>query len=248
MHVRQAANVLELLEFFARRKHPATLAEISGGLDWPRSSTFNLVNTLADAGFLYEPLARRAYYPTRRWLALAQDVADAEPLPESLHALAVAIARDTGETTAIGAPSGSHVSLLDVVESTHAVRFFARIGDRIPIHASSLGRALLAQATPAERKALYPRLAFERHSATTPLSADAVETLLAQAQTRGYHQSDSEYLPDLVGVALPLPLPGRRLSIVVAGPVSRCLDRRAETAACMEALIEAHRGTLTEAL
>ncbi|MCW5579793.1 MAG: IclR family transcriptional regulator [Luteimonas sp.] len=237
MHVRQAANVLELLEYFAARKHPATLAEISDDLGWPRSSTYNLVTTLVDAGFLYEPQVRRAYYPTRRWLVLAQDAADAEPLPEALHELAVAVARATGETTAIGAAAGTHASLLDVVESTHAVRFFARVGDRIPIHASSLGRALLAQATPAERKALYRKLGFERYSDTTPLSAEAVELALREADARGYHQSDSEFLPDLAGVSLPLPFPARRLAVVVAGPVSRCLDRRAEIARVMRGVI-----------
>lgn len=238
MHVRQAANVLELLDYFARRKRPATLAEISDELGWPRSSTFNLVGTLADAGFLYEPLARRGWYPTRRWLVLAQDVADAEPLPASLHALALDIARATGETTAIGAVAGGHASLLDVVESTQAVRFFARVGDRIPLHASSLGRALLAQATPAERRAAYRRLGFERYSDTTPLSAEAIEAELRAAEARGYQQSDSEYLPDLAGVSLPIPFPARRLAVVVAGPVSRCLARRDEIARRMRAAIE----------
>ncbi len=237
MHVRQAANVLELLDWFARRRLPATLAEISDGLGWPRSSTFNLVGTLADAGFLYEPLARRGWYPTRRWLVLAQDVADAEPLPEGLHALALTIARATGETTAIGTTAGTWASLLDVVESTQAVRFFARVGDRIPIHASSLGRALLAQAGLAERRALYRKLEFERYSGTTPPSAEAVEQALSEAGVRGYHQSDSEYLPDLAGVSLPIPFPQRRLAVVVAGPVSRCLSRRAEIAQAMRAAI-----------
>jgi len=239
MHVRQAANVLELLDWFARRRRPATLAEMSDELGWPRSSTFNLVGTLADAGFLYEPLARRGWYPTRRWLVLAQDVADAEPLPEGLHALALAIARDTGETTAIGTTAGTWASLLDVVESAHAVRFFARVGDRIPIHASSLGRALLAQSSQAERRALYRKLAFERYSASTPPAADAVEQALQDAAACGYHHSDSEYLPDLAGVSLPIPYPQRRLAVVVAGPISRCLARRAEIAQAMRGAIAA---------
>lgn len=244
MHVRQAANVLELLEFFARRGRIATIAEIADELGWPRSSTFNLVGTLADAGFLYEPYDRRGYYPTPRWLALAQATAAAEPLPAALHELVAEVVRDSGETTAIGAPAGAHASLLEVVESSQAVRFFAHVGDRVPIHASSVGRALLAQYAPAERQALYRRLAFERYSDTTPMDADAVEAALREAEARGYHQSDQEYLPDLAGVALPLPLPHRRLSIVVAGPVSRCLARRAEIAALVRAACERHRPAL----
>lgn len=95
-------------------------------------------------------------------------------------------------------------------------------------------RALLAQYGHAERKALYRRLGFERYSDTTPVNAESVEAELEEAQRRGYHQSDQEYLADLAGVALPLPLPHRRLAIVLAGPVSRCLGRRAELAAILQ--------------
>ena len=67
MIVRQAANVLEILEYFARTKRPATLAELASHFGWPRSSTFNLLTTLTEKGYLYEPRPRAGYYPTPRW-------------------------------------------------------------------------------------------------------------------------------------------------------------------------------------
>jgi DNA-binding IclR family transcriptional regulator len=238
MLVRQAANVLELMEYFARRKRPATLAEISDDLGWPRSSTFNLVGTIAEKGWLYEPRARSGYYPSPRWLTLARTVADAEPLPDSVHAMVVEIAETTGETTAISALAGTSVIFLDVVESSHSVRYFAQIGDRVPVHASSAGRAVLEQCSPEERRAIYRKIKFEAFSDTTPTSAEAIETELKHAAERGYQQSSSEYIADLAGVALPLPLHHRRLSLVVAGPTSRCLTRRPETAATIQAILK----------
>ncbi|SMF88382.1 transcriptional regulator, IclR family [Azospirillum oryzae] len=234
MHVKQAANVLELLEYFARRRRPATLAEMSDDLGWPRSSTFNLIGTLADKGFLYEPRVRGGYYPTPRWLALVQSIADAEPLPEAVHQLAAEIAGETGETTAVAAPAGTYSIFIHVVESSHAIRYITRVGDRIPLYASSVGRAILAQYSSSEREALYRRMEFERFSETTYTSIDAVEAELRRATERGYHQSNAEFQPDLAGVSLPLPIGQRRLSIVVAGPVSRCLGRRPETAAIIQ--------------
>lgn len=237
MLVRQAANVLDLMEYFARRKRPATLAEISDDLGWPRSSTFNLVGTIAEKGWLYEPRARSGYYPSPRWLTLARTVADAEPLPEKLLALITEIADTTGETTAIAALAGTSAIFLHVVESGQSVRYFAQIGDRVPIHASSVGRAILAQHSPEERRAIYRKIKFEAFSPTTPLSVEAIEAELKEAATRGYHQSSSEYIADLAGVALPLPLNPRRLSVVVAGPTSRCLARRPDTAATLERML-----------
>jgi IclR family transcriptional regulator, acetate operon repressor len=233
MLVRQAANVLELLEYFARRKRPATLAEISDDLGWPRSSTFNLIGTIAEKGWLYEPQARSGYYPSPRWLALAQTVSDAEPLPEAARAMVGEIAERTGETTAI-----TFAIFLHVVESTQSVRYFAQVGDRVPVHASSVGRAILAQRSPEQRQAIYRKITFEPFSGTTPTSMESVEAELRHAAARGYHQSSSEYIADLAGVALSLPLNSRQLSVVVAGPTSRCLERRPETAAIMQEVLQ----------
>jgi DNA-binding IclR family transcriptional regulator len=231
MQVKQAANVVELLEFFAARGKPATLAEIADGLNWPRSSTFNLVGTLVNKGYFYEPWARGGYYPSPRWMALAQQIAAAEPLPDFARPLIESLSAQTGETAAIVAPAGTQTVFLDVVESPASIRYFAQAGHRLPIHASSSGRAILAQCPKKERLALYRRIDFQRHSDTTPLTPDDVEAKLAEEMARGWHSSFAEFSPDLAGVALPLPVGERRLSIVIAGPMFRMQDRMAEIAA-----------------
>ncbi len=238
MPVKQAANVLDLLEFFAERRHPARLAEISDALAWPRSSTFNLVGTLVDKGYLYEPSRRGGYYPSPRWQSVIQAVGQGDPLPDLLPAVVRAIRTATGETTAVGSASGTAVTFVEVAESDQPIRYFARVGDQVPVHASSVGRAILAQMSPQERKAIYRKLAFERYGPTTPTSKAEIEDELVAAAERGYHQSNSEYVADLAGVSFALALPPRRLALVVAGPVSRCLDRRAEIARSMREVME----------
>ncbi len=238
MHVRQAANVVELLEYFARTGTPATLAEIADALNWPRSSTFNLVGTLVEKGYFYEPRHRGSYYPSPRWFTVVQQVSERDPLPDSLRTLVDTIAEQTGETTAVGSISGQWVMFLYTQESRQPIRYFADVGTRVPIHASSAGRAILAQLSPKERELLYRKITFEKYSETTPMSIDAIETDLKAAHHRGYHQSNAEYIPDLAGVAIPLTLGARRLSIVVAGPVSRCLDRRPDMARIIREAVE----------
>lgn len=237
MLVRQAANVVELLEFFARRGEPATLAEIADALQWPRSSTFNIVGTLVDKGYFYEPVARGGYFPSPRWQNVVHRISEKDPLPDALVDLVDTIGETTGETTAVGTASGAFVIFLCVRESRQPLRYFAEVGTRVPIHASSAGRAILAQMTPDERQRIYRKIMFEEYSGTTPMRVEQVEAALQAAVERGYHQSDSEYIADLAGVSFPIALGTRRLSIVVAGPTSRCLERRPETARIMAAAI-----------
>jgi len=234
MIVRQVANVLELIEFFAARGRPATLTEISDALGWPRSSTFNIVATLSEKGYLYEPRIRGGYYPSPRWSVVMNAIQKAEPLPEAVRKLGEEIADRTGETTAVSSLSGMHTNFLHVVDSRHPIRFFTEVGKGVPVHASSAGRAILGQLGRQEREAIYRRIVFERFSETTPMSVEAIEQALKDAAARGYHQSNSEYIPDLAGVSLPLEGGMKHLSIVVAGPVSRCLAKRPETAEIMK--------------
>ncbi len=238
MIVRQAANVLEIMEFFAEAKKPATLAEIADHFGWLRSSTFNLLATLSEKGYLYEPRRRGGYYPTPRWLAMARRVFEVEPLPPWTHALISELSAETGETASIVAPSGVMAVFIDVVESEAPIRYFATIGHRIPIHASASGRALLLQYSKEERDQLYRKVEFRQYGPSTPISIEAVETELRNSIARGYCQSLGDYSRDLAGAAIPLPIGDRRLSVVVAGPEFRIGPKLPDVAALIARTVE----------
>ena len=151
-----------------------------------------------------------------------------------LTTLVAELAAETGETVAVGGPAGTSAVFLIVQESAAAVRYYAAVGNRLPIHATATGRALLSQYSRAERMSLYRRVTFEKYSPATPLSIEAVEAALRAAVGRGWHESHGDHAPDLTGVAVPLPLGERRLALVVAGPEFRMLSRLPEVAATIK--------------
>jgi DNA-binding IclR family transcriptional regulator len=162
-------------------------------------------------------------------------------LPAWTHALIAELSAETGETAAIAAPSGTMAVFIDVVEPSAPIRYFAQIGHRIPIHATSSGRALLLQYAPEERDALYRKIEFKQYGPSTPISIDAVETELRASIDRGYCQSFADYSRDLAGVAIPLPIGDRRLSVVVAGPEFRIGSRTFDVAATLKKFADRHR-------
>ncbi|MBB4095630.1 IclR family transcriptional regulator [Ochrobactrum pecoris] len=238
MLVKQAANVLEILEFYAVYKKPATLAEVSQHFGWPRSSTFNLLSTLVDRGFLYEPRARGGFFPTSRWLALSQEIAAAEPLPDVLLKLLHDLAQRTGETVWIAAPSGQHAVFLEVIEASASIRYTAKAGNRVPLYATATGQALLCQMTETQRNSILRKTVFERYGEGTPMSIETVENSIRTSLHRGWFSSASAYNPDLCGVAVPLKIDQRILAVTVAGPLFRMKDRAEEMADHLNQLIE----------
>ncbi|WP_096670073.1 IclR family transcriptional regulator [Polaromonas sp. AET17H-212] len=244
MNVKQAANVVELIEFFAKHKRPATMAEIAKHFDWPRSSTFNLLGTLASRGYLYEPRARAGYYPSPLWLVMLQQIERAEPIPEQFRNLLVSLADQTGETAVLAATCSNYAMFIDAVESRHAIRYTASPGKRVPLHVTATGRALLSQLSAADRASVLRRAAFERYTSTTLMSVAAVEKEIQRSIQRGFFEGNAEYTEDLGGVALPLRLPHRHFAVLVAGPMFRIKSRSQEFAEIMRAQVDHHLGDL----
>jgi IclR family acetate operon transcriptional repressor len=238
MIVRQAANVLDLLEYFARVKNPSTLATVSAAMGWPRSSTFNLLTTLAQRGFLYEPRPRAGFYPSPRWISLLQGIAETELLPEDLCKAVDEVAKATGETVAITAPAGTNAVFLYIVESPAVIRFSAEVGYQVPIHATSSGRALLAQYSSLERASVLRKVRFDKYPSRSLTSAEQVEAEIKRAATRGWHENIGGHTADLTGVALPVGLPDRRLSIVVGGPTRRMRQRIPQIATILKRVLK----------
>lgn len=221
MEVRQVVNLIELLEFFAERGRPASLADISKHFGWPRSSTFNIVGTLVAQGYLYEPRAREGYYPSTKWLPLVQKIDRAAPVQQELLDLVQALCRRTNETAVLAGVSGMHAIFIATVESQQAVRYTAQVGKLVPIHATATGRALLSQLPSAERSAILRRTEFERYTSSTLMSVDAVEREIALSMQRGFFEGAGEFSNDLWGYALPLRNMSRHLAVLVGGPVAR---------------------------
>ena len=233
MNVKQAANVLDLLEFFATHRRPASLAEIAKHFEWPRSSTFNLLGTLAGRGYLYEPKARGGYYPTPLWSTMVQQIESADPIPQQLHRLLQVLVAETGETAVLAAASGACALFVDSVEAPHAIRYTAKPGKLIPLHVTATGRALLSQMAPTDRASILRRATFERYTPTTLMGVAAVEKEIKKSLERGWFEGNAEFTTDLGGIAVPLKMPHRQFAVLVAGPMFRVHSRSAELAKIM---------------
>lgn len=247
MNVKQVANVLDLIEYFAEQRQPATLAEIAKHFGWPRSSTFNLLGTLAGRGYLYEPRARGGYYPSPKWQALLQQIERAEPIPPQFRALLQALADRTGETAVLAGTSGMQAVFIDAIESANAIRYIASPGKLIPLHVTATGRALLSLLTPADRAGVLRRATFERYTPTTLMSVAAVEAEIERSVKRGWFESNAEFTADLGGVSMPLKLPHRHFALLVAGPMFRVQPRGSELAKIIGEEIDAHLADLLPA-
>jgi len=237
MKVSQVENVLALFELFAREKAPRTLTAVAQQLAMPKSSAFNLIHTLLERGFLYETRRRGGYYPTRRLLDLATRIAEGDPFLQSIHGTLESLAAETGETALLAVREHYDVTYVDVVESSSAIRYSAKVGDRRPLHTASSGKAILAALEPKERATVL--IALE--AAGRGISEAALGVEIEAALRRGWSEDRAKTAPDVMGIGVPLICGERRFGLAVAGPIYRMEDRRQDLAASLRRAAEDNR-------
>lgn len=215
--VKTAKRTLDILEAFGESQEPLSLSDIARQIGSPVSSCHSVLRTLKGRGYVYL-LDSRRYYPTRKLLDLGSRIAASDPLMERLAPHLEALHARTDETVMIGKRQGEEVLYLLSLESRQAIRYTIRAGDRRPLHASAIGKALLGQ-LPDER--LLRQLKLQRYTETTLTSAERLAADIRNSRKRGYFVTRGEYSPGGMGVAAPFTVASEGYAIAVAGPLAR---------------------------
>lgn len=225
MIIRQVQCAFQILEFFAQRRSPATLTEIADHFGWPRSSTFNLIETLSSSGFLYEPKFRAGYYPSHKLLRLAQNAIMDGPVSARLLNCVASIAQRTNETAALCTLSGTQTVFVEVVEANFPIRYFAEVGMRVPTYATSAGRALLSMLSSKDQFAILKKSDLIQYAPDTIMNIEAILKEVEVSKARGWAININGFEPELVGIAVPIELGERQFSLLIAGPSYRMKDQ-----------------------
>lgn len=237
MDIKTAGRTLDLFEAFAAELRPLRLSEIAALLKAPVSSCHQLLKTLERRGYVYG-LQLKSYYPTKRMLQSAVAIARQDPLTSVLGPALEALRDETEESIVLGQQSGNHVVMLDVIESSHSIRFSGHPGAIREMYCSALGKALLGTMTPAQRDHCLPDEPFEARTATTITRRDALEADLAAGSARGWYEVCGETVAELHAIAAPVRFAGGMLAVCVAGPVTRFAPRKEHHAQALKRAIE----------
>jgi IclR family acetate operon transcriptional repressor len=232
--IQSVDHALVLLDLFAERRR-LTIGDIAKALGVAPSTASRLVAMLQSHGYVAREVDSRAYIVGQklRDVGLAA-VRELDIRPQTRPYLE-ALSADTGETVQVGILQGQTIVFLDCVEGWHSLRVSSRVGELLPAHSLSTGKALLAELTPQDFLALYPREQLQRVTRRTTTSRSHLQRELALVAKRGYATSFSESVDDISTVAVSVrDVHGRaRCAVSIAAPASRLTSKNVEKYATM---------------
>jgi DNA-binding IclR family transcriptional regulator len=119
------------------------------------------------------------------------------------------------------------VSYVDKLEADNSIQLVSAIGQTMPLHSTSLGKAMLAALPDEEREGIYLRMDFQPRTDRTIRDLASFREAIRVTQSRGYSTDDRENEPfgACVGAAI-VGADGRPVgAISISGPYFRIHDR-----------------------
>ncbi|MBM6403020.1 IclR family transcriptional regulator [Phycicoccus sp. CSK15P-2] len=195
--VLRAASLVTLLAGAGR---PLDLVEISAAVELPKSTVHGLLATLRSAGWVEQDRSTSRYRVSHRLDGLARSV-DPADLRSAATPWMDRLAAETGLEVQLAWPDRDEAVIVQHVYRPDNSPQRLRVGEGLPLHATALGKVLLAHARPG-RPVLPDRL--ETFTRFTLSSHDDLAAESTRILRDGYAVESGEYFPDITAIAVPV--------------------------------------------
>lgn len=241
--VKSAKRVVEVFEYFAQRRAPATLTEVADALAYPASSTFALLNTLRDLGYLDYARDDRTFVPTVRAALLGIWVNDALISDSTIVRLMYELRDQTSCTAVLGIQSGFHMQYIHVVKGDDAHgRTDVTTGALRPLLRSAMGDVVLALKSKSELRALVSRINAQEPAEHQVRLAD-LSIRLDQCREQGHAWSEGKATPGsgIITMLLAAPVHQPPMVIGLGGKISLLRANRERFIDALRNVVTLHR-------
>jgi DNA-binding IclR family transcriptional regulator len=198
--VDRAVTVLEILA----REGEAGVTDIANEIGVHKSTAFRLVAALEARDLVEQNDERGKYRLGVGILRLAGATTARLDLIQESRPVCRLLAADTGETINIAVLSDGAALYLDQVAGSSALQLHNWVGQRVPVHASSNGKVLLAFRREDQRLSELLSTPLRRFTEHTLTSVRALEQELTVVRQRGYAVAVDELEVGLTAVSAPV--------------------------------------------
>lgn len=222
----RASAILQVLKA-DRSARGVRLTEIAQQCGLEKSTTHRLLAALVAEGLVEQDPETDRYRLGLTLLELGMAVHQRLDIRQEALPILRSLADRAQETIHLGVARGAYVVYLEKVESPNAFQMRSRVGERMPLHSTGLGKAILAYAGENEFATVLAN-GLERRTPNTITDPDELRKEMQRIRSHGF-STDMEENEDGVR-CVAAPVFDHRLSVAgaisIAGPVFRFHERR----------------------
>jgi IclR family acetate operon transcriptional repressor len=196
-------RTFRILEALAGADRGRGVSELSLDLGLAKSTTFSILNTLEQLGYVFKDDASK-YYLSAKLFSLGSVVVNRMDSRKAATPILRHIVEETRETANLATLQRGEGIIIDTFPGPHTVTVNTFPGERVSLHSTAIGKALLAWLPDEEREAILANKGLLRRTPKTITSLTEFKAELRQTRERGYSTDDEEDFPGLRCVGAPV--------------------------------------------
>lgn len=203
-NVQALTKGLRVLSCFGSDQPKLRMSDVVSATGLPMPTVYRLVRTLVDEGYL-EELDGGYFRPSLSVMQLGFNAISGLDVVQAADPRLRALATQTEETVNLAVREGASITYLIRIKNRDLVTADLRVGSKLPVHSSSMGKLLLAFSPLAERTALLKSLDLSTDQGPNVIKDRAVlEAELDAIRARGWSFQDQELAYGLRSIAAPI--------------------------------------------
>jgi DNA-binding IclR family transcriptional regulator len=215
-HSQTAQRTLDILRLLAGSKDVLTLAAIARAVQAPKGSLYPILSTMHTAGFVDREQSSGHYSLSPKVLELSKNYLAHMDTVEAFNAVSASYVDRIDETMQMAVRSGTDIVYVARRDSTQPVRLVSTVGQRLPAHATALGKCLLSECSEAELAVLYPTSTLEQFTERTIGSREELVAAVREARNAGGAEDWEEITAGLCCAAAPVRDASGRIVVAVS--------------------------------
>lgn len=203
--VQSVVKAFAVLRAFEPGQDELTISEVAARADLDRGTSFRLLHTLRDLGYIAAVPGSKRFRLTLKCLELGYTPLAHADLKVLSRPLLMELVADIADAASLGMLDGPDVVYVQRVQANVGRgNLDRRSGSRTGIYAAALGQAILAYDTPEHQRAVLEKSKRVKLSERTITDLDQLLARLAEIREQGWALSDGENAYDLRTIAAPV--------------------------------------------
>lgn len=215
--VQSVSRAFEILEVIAEAGTAVGVTDIAERSGLPMPTVHRLLQTLATGGYVFQTPKRR-YALGARLIGLSRYAGGA--LGVELRPLLATVVATVGESASVAVLDQDFARYISHVPSERSMRMFTEVGNKVSLHASGVGKAILSKMTAEEIRHAISHRELRRFTPSTITDPEVLAQAIRGVQDSGYAIDDGEHETGVTCVAVPIPGP-LFLAASISGPTGR---------------------------
>ncbi|PWU67652.1 MULTISPECIES: IclR family transcriptional regulator [Gracilibacillus] len=201
--IQSVDRALRILDLFNEHNSEMKITEISRKLDLNKSTTHSLLKTLKEHDYIKQDVDSGKYSLGLKLLERGQFMLNSMDIREIARKYLIELSVTTGQTTHLVILEDMYGVYIDKVEGASAV-VYSRIGKRVPIHSSAVGKSLMAFRQQKETVELLQNYEFYAQTPNTITDKQVYLDELVKVRKQGYSVDNEENEPGIYCIAVPI--------------------------------------------